>query len=176
MTLHDHFGEPDPDAVLPAGVMRIPTVLVRLLLPVAGLISVYFLIRGHNLPGGGFVGGLIFATAIVLQYMVGGILWVEARPRIHPQYWIALGLLAAGAAAMMVWWAARPFLSAIALDLPVPLIGTVHLSTVLLFDIGVYMLVVGATVLVLVALAHQSLRVRRNTGRTTSRSVSGNED
>jgi multicomponent K+:H+ antiporter subunit A len=175
MPLRDHYGDPDPDAVLPEGVMRIPTVLVRLLLPVAALISVYFLIRGHNLPGGGFVGGLIFATAIVLQYMVGGILWVEARPRIHPQYWIALGLLAAGTAAMVVWWAARPFLSAVALDLHLPLIGAVHLSTVLLFDVGVYMLVVGATVLVLVALAHQSLRVRRKTTNTLARTTSGNE-
>src|SRR3546814_11115526 len=109
------------------------------------------------LPGGGFVGGLIMATAIILQYMVGGVVWIEARPRIHPQYWIAMGLLAAGTAAMSVWWAAKPFLAANSLDLILPLVGHVHLSTVLLFDIGVYLLVVGATVLMLVALAHQSL-------------------
>src|SRR3546814_311266 len=127
----------------------------------AVLVSLYFLIRGHNLPGGGFVGGLIMATAIILQYMVGGVVWIEARPRIHPQYWIAMGLLAAGTAAMSVWWAAKPFLAANSLDLILPLVGHVHLSTVLLFDIGVYMLVVGATVLMLVALAHQSLRLHR---------------
>src|SRR3546814_10391073 len=91
--------------------MKIPAVLVRLLLPMAVLVSLYFLIRGHNLPGGGFVGGLIMATAIILQYMVGGVVWIEARPRIHPQYWIAMGLLAAGTAAMSVWWAAKPFLA-----------------------------------------------------------------
>ena len=95
--------------------------------------------------------------------IVGGIIWVEARPRIHPQNWIALGLLAAGGAAMLVWWAAKPFLSAISLDLHLPVIGAVHLSTVLLFDIGVYMLVIGSTVLILVALAHQSLRLHRKT-------------
>ncbi|RTZ47639.1 monovalent cation/H+ antiporter subunit A [Candidimonas sp. SYP-B2681] len=159
--LLDRFAEPDPRALIPDGVMKVPAVLVRLLLPMAALISMYFLIRGHNLPGGGFVGGLIMATAIILQYMVGGVIWVEARQRIHPQNWIAIGLLLAGTAAMAVWWASKPFLAALSWDIALPVIGHVHLSTVLLFDIGVYMLVVGATVLMLVALAHQSLRLYR---------------
>src|SRR5690606_26189870 len=144
------FAEPDPKTDVPGGVMSVPAVLVRLLLPLSVLISLYFLLRGHNLPGGGFVGGLIMATAIILQYMVGGIIWVEARPRIHPQQWIAVGLLAAGTAALAVWWVDKPFLSAISWDLVLPLIGHIHLSSVLLFDAGVYMLVVGATVLMLV--------------------------
>ena len=70
-------------------------------------------------------------------------------------------MLAAGTAAMSVWWAAKPFLSAVSWDIALPVIGHVHFSTVLLFDIGVYMLVIGATVLMLVALAHQSLRLYR---------------
>lgn len=159
--LRGHFAEPDPTSLIPEGVMRIPAVLARLLLPIAALISIYFLLRGHNLPGGGFIGGLIFATALILQYVVGGVVWVEARPRIHPQYWIAVGLLCAGGAAMLVWLASRPFLAALTADITLPLIGTLHISSVLLFDIGVYMLVVGATVLMLVALAHQSLRLHR---------------
>jgi multicomponent K+:H+ antiporter subunit A len=166
--LLDSFAEPDPQKLIPDGVMKIPAVLVRLLLPIAALVSLYFLIRGHNLPGGGFVGGLIMATAIILQYMVGGVIWVEARPRIHPQYWIALGLLMAGTAAMAVWWAAKPFLAAVSLDLLLPVVGHVHLSSVLLFDIGVYMLVIGATVLMLVALAHQSLRLYRKPAATVA--------
>lgn len=153
--------EPDPKALIPIGLMQIPAVLVRLLLPMAGMVSVFFLLRGHDLPGGGFVGGLIMATAIILQYIVGGVVWVEARRLIWPQYWIALGLLAAGSAGILSWWVLRPFLSAVTADFILPLIGPVHFSSVLLFDIGVYMLVIGATVLMLVALAHQSLRFHR---------------
>ena len=167
--LLDRFSEPDPKAVLPDGVMKIPAVLVRLLLPLAAMVSVYFLIRGHNLPGGGFVGGLIMATAIIVQYMVSGVVWVETRQRLHPQYWIAFGLLAAGTAAMGVWWLGKPFLSSVAVDLHLPLLGAVHLSSVLLFDIGVYTLVVGAAVLMIIALAHQSLRLYRKPGTHEAR-------
>ncbi|HHU94058.1 MAG TPA: monovalent cation/H+ antiporter subunit A [Alcaligenaceae bacterium] len=159
--LETTFEEPDPNALLPDGIMKIPAVLIRLLLPIAALISVYFLLRGHNLPGGGFVGGLIMATAIILQYMVGGIVWVESRPLIQPQTWVALGMLTAGISAMLVWLYAKPFLSAQSWDIDIPGVGTVHTSSALLFDIGVYMLVVGSTVLMLVAIAHQSLRFYR---------------
>ncbi len=152
---------PDIKSVVPAGSMMVPAVLVRLLLPVAALISVYFLLRGHNQPGGGFVGGLIFATSVILQYMVGGVYWVESRSRLNPQNWIGIGLLSAGVAAVSAWLAYKPFLAALAWDVALPLIGHVHVSSVLLFDLGVYMLVVGSTVLVLVALAHQSLRAQR---------------
>lgn len=162
--LQGQFADPNPDVIIPDGVMRIPAVLGRLLLPIAVMISIYFLLRGHNLPGGGFVGGLVFATALILQYMIGGVTWVEARPNMRPQYWLSAGLLAAGAAAMMVWHASLPFLTAVAIDIPVPWVGDVHLSSVLLFDIGVYTLVIGATVLMLIALAHQSLRVPRAHG------------
>ena len=152
---------PDIKSLVPPGSMMVPAVLVRLLLPVAALISVYFLLRGHNLPGGGFVGGLIFATSVILQYMVGGVYWVESRSRLNPQNWIGIGLLSAGLAAVSAWLAYKPFLAALAWDVALPLIGHIHVSSVLLFDLGVYMLVVGSTVLVLVALAHQSLRAQR---------------
>jgi multicomponent K+:H+ antiporter subunit A len=143
---------------LPEDYLRIPAAVGRMLLPVAGMISVYFLLRGHNVPGGGFVGGLVMATAIIIQYMTSGVLWVESRLRIHPQYWLALGLLAAGSAGISAWFVAAPFLTSVEWDGAIPLLGTLHLSSVLLFDVGVYMVVVGATVLMLIAIAHQSLR------------------
>ena len=151
----------DADELLPRGEMMIPAVLGRLLLPVAGVISVFFLLRGHNAPGGGFVGGLVLATAFIVQYLVGGAFWVESRMRIHPQYWMGTGLLAASAAGAGAWLASRTFLTNLSWELHLPLLGDLHLSTVLLFDVGVYALVVGATTLILVALAHQSLRSQR---------------
>jgi multicomponent K+:H+ antiporter subunit A len=152
---------PSPEELLPHGHMMVPAVLVRMLAPMAGLVSIFFLLRGHNLPGGGFIGGLVLATAVIVQYMVGGAIWVEARTRIQPLYWIAIGLIAAGTAGTVAWLASRTFLTSLTLDLHVPLIAAVHLSSTLWFDIGVYMLVLGATVLMLVALAHQSLRSYR---------------
>lgn len=153
-----HINDP-----LPPGDLKIAAVLVRLLLPLAGAVSVYLLVRGHHAPGGGFVGGLIMATAVIAQYMVGGTIWVESRLRVHPLIWIGLGLLAAATAGLSAWWLSLPFLTALAAHFHLPLIGDVHLSSVLLFDIGVYLLVVGATLLILVALAHQSLRRPRKT-------------
>jgi multicomponent K+:H+ antiporter subunit A len=155
---HSH----DPKAPLPDGYMMLPAVLGRLLLPVAGVISVFFLLRGHNAPGGGFVGGLVMATAFIVQYMVNGTHWVESRMRIHPQYWISGGLIAAGGAGMLAWLASQNFLTSLSWHGHVPLLGELHLSTVLLFDLGVYLLVVGATTLMLVAIAHQSLRTQRH--------------
>ncbi len=159
-------GDPEPTLVspgelLPPGDLKIPAVLVRLLLPFAGMVSLYFLLRGHNAPGGGFVGGLVAATAVIVQYMIGGTIWVESRLRVHPLILMGLGLLAAAAAGIGGWWSSLPFLTARAVDVPLPLLGEIHLSTVLLFDLGVYLLVVGATLLILVALAHQSLRSPR---------------
>jgi multicomponent K+:H+ antiporter subunit A len=150
-----------PTDTLPTNYMRVPAVLARLLFPMAALVSIYFLLRGHNAPGGGFVGGLVMATAIIVQYMVSGTVWVEARLRIHPQVWVALGLLAATVAGLGAWLASRSFLTSLQVDLHLPLLGDLHLSSILVFDLGVYMLVVGATVLMLVALAHQSLRSPR---------------
>ena len=145
-------------ALLPEGDGMIPAVLVRLLLPMALMISMYFLMRGHNAPGGGFVGGLVFATAIILQYIVSGVVLVEARLRILPLSWMAIGLLFAGGAGVAGALLNEPFLSSQVWHGHLPGVGDIHLSSVLVFDIGVYLAVVGATVLMLIAIAHQSLR------------------
>ena len=145
---------------LPAGSMMVPAVLGRLLLPIAGVVSVFFLLRGHDAPGGGFVGGLVLATAFIVQYMVNGTLWFESRIRVHPQYWIAAGLLCATGAGAGAWLAWHNFLASTSWHLRLPFMD-VHLPSTLLFDLGVYLLVVGGTTLILVSLAHQSLRSSR---------------
>lgn len=152
---------------LPRGTLLVPNVLARFILPIISLIAVFFFLRGHNLPGGGFTAGVIFATGVIIQYMVSGIHWVERRSRIRPQNWIAMGLIMAALAGFLPFLYDLPFLSALAWHVNLPVLGELHLSSVMLFDFGVFMLVVGAVTYMLVALAHQSLRSQRKKGETS---------
>ncbi|WP_051532396.1 monovalent cation/H+ antiporter subunit A [Brackiella oedipodis] len=146
---------------LPNGTMLVPNVLVRLLMPIFSLVAFFFFLRGHNLPGGGFIGGLVFAIGVIAQYMMSGIRWVESKSRITPQNWLAVGLLLAVFAGVLPWFAGQPFFTALSWNPELPIIGELHLSTVLIFDAGVFSLVVGCTTYILVSIAHQSLRFYR---------------
>jgi len=141
--------------------LEVPAVLVRLLLPLAWLFAFHLFLRGHNEPGGGFVAGLVVAIAFVAQYMVGGTRWVEARMSLQPPRWVGLGLLAALATGLgsLAW--GYPFLTSHTAHVHWPLVGEVHLPSATLFDLGVFAVVVGSTLLMLTGLAHQSLRAQR---------------
>ena len=145
-----------------ADYLLVPTMVMRPLFPVIAMLAAYLFLRGHDLPGGGFVAGLTMALAFILQYMVGGTNWVEARLRILPVRWIGLGLLTATATGAGAWMFGYPFLTSWFAYAELPLIGKIPTASALLFDLGVFLLVVGATVLVLIALAHQSVRARRS--------------
>ncbi|OUM03444.1 monovalent cation/H+ antiporter subunit A [Variovorax sp. JS1663] len=143
------------------GYLMVPAVLVRFLLPLAVLVSIYFFMRGHNQPGGGFVAGLVMSVALLLQFIVSGTEWVEEHLRIYPRRWIAVGLLLAlgtGAGAIVFGY---PFLTTHTAHLHLPVLGEIHVPSALFFDIGVFALVLGATMLILTALAHQSVRSHR---------------
>ena len=143
------------------GYLMVPAVLVRLLLPIAAVIAVYLFMRGHNEPGGGFVAGLVLSTAFILQYIVSGTQWVEAHMQLMPQRWIAAGLLIATATGLGAFWFGYPFLTTHTAHLDLPLLGEIHIASALFYDIGVFTLVVGATLLILTALGHQSVRGHR---------------
>ena len=147
------------DAVAPY--LAVPSVLVRLLLPLAGVYAFHLFMRGHNEPGGGFVAGLVLAIAFIAQYMVGGTRWVESRLTLRPVRWIAFGLLTALATGLGSLALGYPFLTTHTAHLTLPVLGEVHVPSAALFDLGVFSVVVGATLLLLTALAHQSLRARR---------------
>ena len=141
--------------------LMVPAVLVRLLLPFAAVVSAYIFIRGHNEPGGGFVAGLVLSVALILQYIISGVEWVEAHLPLVPRRWIATGLLCAlatGAGAVALGY---PFLTTHTAHLHLPWLGDVHVASALFFDIGVFTLVVGSTLLILTAIAHQSIRGHR---------------
>jgi multicomponent K+:H+ antiporter subunit A len=143
------------------GYMLVPGVLARLVLPLGALVAVHLLVRGHNLPGGGFVAGLVVAIALVAQYIVAGTLWVEARLNPHPLRWIAGGLLAALATGLGALAFGYPFLTTHTAHLTLPVLGEVHVPSAAAFDLGVFAAVIGATLAVLIALAHQSIRAPR---------------
>jgi multicomponent K+:H+ antiporter subunit A len=141
--------------------LEVPAVLVRLLLPVAGVFAFHLFMRGHNEPGGGFVAGLVVAIAFIAQYMVSGTRWVEERMHLLPPRWIAVGLLVALVTGAGAFWFDHPFLTTHTAHVTWPLVGEVHLPSAALFDLGVFAVVVGSTLLMLTALAHQSLRAQR---------------
>ena len=126
--------------------MAIPALMMAMLFPVIGAAAVFLLLRGHDLPGGGFVAGITMAVAFILQYMARGTIWVEARLRVLPVRWMGIGLLLAVSVGAAAWLFGRPFLSSYFSYVDIPLIGAVPLASALPFDLGVFALVVGATV------------------------------
>jgi multicomponent K+:H+ antiporter subunit A len=138
--------------------LRIPALIMNWLFPVVIVIALYMLLRGHDLPGGGFIAGIVMSLAFILQYMAGGTRWVEDRLRILPVLWIGWGLLLALLTGLGAMALGAPFLTSAFAYWDIPLIGKVPMATALIFDLGVFALVVGATVLMLIALAHQSIR------------------
>jgi multicomponent K+:H+ antiporter subunit A len=144
-----------------AGYLAIPGLIMQWLFPVIIVVAIHLFLRGHDLPGGGFAAGVTMSIALILQYMAGGTRWIEARLKILPFIWTGLGLLCAAFTGMGAWLFGYPFLTSYFQYLELLGIGKVPAATALLFDLGVFAVVVGSTVLILIALAHQSVRTPR---------------
>ncbi|MGD9923710.1 MAG: monovalent cation/H+ antiporter subunit A, partial [Pseudorhodoplanes sp.] len=141
-----------------------PALIMAMLFPVIIMVAIFLLLRGHDQPGGGFVAGVTMAVAFIVQYMARGTIWVETRLRVLPVRWMGSGLLLAVGVGAAAWLFDRPFLSSSFSYVHVPFIGAVPMASAFVFDLGVFALVVGATVLMLIAIAHQSLRSHRAPG------------
>jgi multicomponent K+:H+ antiporter subunit A len=135
-------------------------VAARLVLPLSLLVSAYMFWRGHNLPGGGFIAGLITAAGLVLQYMAMGQERVEAllhgRAGRRFTTWIGAGLGIAALTGIGAFAFGRPFLTSAHGHPSVALLGELPLASAALFDLGVYVTVVGATLLMLSVLGAAS--------------------
>jgi multicomponent K+:H+ antiporter subunit A len=123
--------------------------LARIILPLALLISVFIFLRGHNLPGGGFIAGLLTASALILQYVAMGVSWTQQRLPVNYNRLAGAGLLLAGLTGVGSWVFGYPFLTSSFGYFELPLVGEFELATAMLFDLGVYLAVVGATLLIL---------------------------
>jgi multicomponent Na+:H+ antiporter subunit B len=119
----------------------------KYLLPLLLLFSIFVLLRGHYLPGGGFVGGLIAAIAFVLHAFANGLQHTQRLMRIHPGFLMPVGLALSVLSGMSPMLLNKPFMTGLWKTDPVPVIGS--LGSALFFDIGVYLVVIGATLTIL---------------------------
>jgi multicomponent Na+:H+ antiporter subunit B len=124
------------------------------LLPLLLLFSVFVLLRGHYLPGGGFIGGLVASIAFVLHAFAHGLKKTRFLIRIHPGFLIPLGLgiaLIAGIAPMFV---DMPFLTGLWFEDPVPVIGLI--GSALFFDTGVFLVVIGVALTIIFTISESA--------------------
>ena len=123
--------------------------LARLILPLALLVSMFIFLRGHNEPGGGFIAGLITAVALILLQVAYGQEWVQTRMGVSLPRLAAAGVLIAAATGLASLPLGYPFLTSAFAHINVPLIGEIEVASAMLFDLGVYLTVVGGTLLIL---------------------------
>ena len=124
-------------------------VLTRVIMPVVLMVGFYIFLRGHNEPGGGFIAGLIVSIAVVMQYMASGFGWASDRIRFPYHAVIGTGVLVAGLTGIGSWFFAKPFLTSDFAYVRIPPFEKFELATAALFDVGVFLAVVGAVMLTL---------------------------
>ncbi|MCH6235639.1 Na+/H+ antiporter subunit B [Cognataquiflexum rubidum] len=120
------------------------------LLPLLLLFSIFILLRGHYLPGGGFVGGLMAAIAFLIHSFAFGLKETQKIIKINPGYLMPIGLFFAVGAAMAPYFIGAPILKGLWFEEPFRFIGMV--GSALFFDIGVYLVVIGATLTIMFSL------------------------
>ncbi|SMP28924.1 monovalent cation/H+ antiporter subunit A [Shimia sagamensis] len=137
-------------------------VATRAMLPIAIMVGIYIFLRGHNQPGGGFVAGLVISIALLMQYMASGFAWAQLRQRIEYHSMIGWGVIIAGLTGVGAWLAGKPFLTSAYGYLHFPPIEEFEWATAMAFDLGVFLAVLGAVMLMLYSLS----RIARFAGET----------
>lgn len=129
------------------------------LTPVLLLFSVFLTLRGHNAPGGGFAGGLVMGSAVVLRYLASGPKGIRTL-RIDPIALIGIGLAIAATVGLVSLGVDGSFLESAIWKWDAPIVGELKFVSSSLFDIGVHVLVVGVVMAVIVAFAEADDEVR----------------
>jgi multicomponent K+:H+ antiporter subunit A len=140
---------------------RHPMMLVvttRLLLPVAIMVGVFIFLRGHNLPGGGFVAGLVVAIAFLMQYLASGFAWTTRQQRVDYHAVIGAGVMIAGLSGIGAWAFGLPFLTSGFEYVNIWPLEEFELATAAIFDLGVFLTVLGAVLLALASFSRLSVR------------------
>ncbi|WEJ62698.1 monovalent cation/H+ antiporter subunit A [Thiomicrorhabdus lithotrophica] len=129
----------------------------RLMMPLMIMVAVYIFLRGHNLPGGGFIAGLIASVALIVMYLSNGIEWTQKRLTVDMHLVIGFGLLIATATGLVAMGLGYPFLTSAFSHIHWPIVGDFEIASAIAFDLGVFLVVVGATVMSLVQLGKLSM-------------------
>jgi multicomponent K+:H+ antiporter subunit A len=137
-----------PETATPDWNPLLVRVVARTLLPLAAMVAIFLFLRGHNLPGGGFAAGLVFAAAIVATRVAGPVTGSGPMSNAYPAV-IGIGLLVVCATGVGSGWFGYPFLTSTFAHPVLPLIGELPLASAALFDLGVFLAVMGATLLAL---------------------------
>ncbi|WP_299841196.1 monovalent cation/H+ antiporter subunit A [uncultured Jannaschia sp.] len=122
-------------------------IVTRVIMPVVMLVGFFVFLRGHNEPGGGFIAGLIVSIGFVMQYMASGFAWTSARLKYPYHGVIGAGVLTAGLTGIGSWFFGAPFLTSAFTYVRIPPFDEFELATAALFDLGVFLAVVGAVML-----------------------------
>jgi len=128
----------------------------RVIFHSAVILSLYLLFAGHNQPGGGFVGGLVAAAAVTMYYVAGGIDDVRSLTRLRPWTILGGGLALASAAALVPLALGDMVMESGYVEADLPLLGHVKATSVLVFDTGVYLVVVGLVLMVFAAVGEEA--------------------
>lgn len=126
---------------------------VRYLLPLQLLFAFFVLARGHNEPGGGFIAGLVVAAGFALLAIAQDVGTAQAVLRFEPRSFIAVGLLTVLVSALISLLAGMPAMTGLWSSVQVPVIG--KLGTPFLFDVGVFLAVLGVTLLIIFSLMEE---------------------
>jgi multicomponent Na+:H+ antiporter subunit B len=127
----------------------------RLLLPILLLYSLFLFFRGHNYAGGGFIGGLVAGGAFALYALAHDARSLKDLLEINPQTLLTWGLFFAVGAGLLPVILGYPFLTGEWFRFEIPRLGEVHIGTPLFFDLGVYLVVIGSTLTILINLMEE---------------------
>lgn len=126
-----------------------------IIFPLTLLLALYMALKGHNMPGGGFIGGLIAAVALVLYRMSHGTDAMMRLMPIHPRVLVAVGLAIATLTGITPLFFGEPMLRSIAPYINFGFGDDVHVPSALFFDIGVLLVVIGVSVGMIVRLGEE---------------------
>lgn len=125
------------------------------LLPILLLFSIFILLRGHYLPGGGFVGGLIASIAFVLHAFANGLKDTKKLLKFHPGFLMPVGLSLSFLSGLLpVIGFDQAFMTGLWMEDPIPVIGAI--GTALFFDVGVYIVVLGVTLTIIFTISESA--------------------